>query len=255
MSFSVFMDPLNWSYRYYLIKAIDKVGFEGGWAPIIEKVHLLASTLTNGTFKVQEKICHLFYLHMLAEFGDFRHFSDPLTPPSDEIKAKIEAMRRSELRHDLILTNNHMRHNNYIMHHHNHRAMISDDIHWVRFQSAEKAEKPDHGGFLAHVTARAKNQPWFQLLSANGKGPIGVRNLAIDTILTRCISGVVATPMELIRDVFHLSVNLEMAQPEEKERAAIAGMRNYFVDELREHLEKDPEWEIVQQYVLGNASD
>jgi hypothetical protein len=56
---------------------------------------------------------------MVAEFGDFRHFPDPVTPPSPEIREKITKMRHAELRHDLIIAKNRLRYNNYILEHHN----------------------------------------------------------------------------------------------------------------------------------------
>jgi len=132
---------MNWAARYYLVKAIEKAGFENGWVPIIEKINLLCQTLQRTKFQANEKQCHLFYLQMLAEFGDFRRFSDPLTAPSPEIKAKIERMRRSELRHDLLITNNQMRYNNYILHHHRHALVTSQGLTWKRFPHDDTASR------------------------------------------------------------------------------------------------------------------
>jgi hypothetical protein len=95
---------LNWSFRFYLCQAIERLGFKQGWQPIIEHGNLLCATFQKGILAVNDRQCHLFYLQLLAEFGDFHRFCDPLTPPSPEIKSKIARMRRSELRHELMLT-------------------------------------------------------------------------------------------------------------------------------------------------------
>ena len=267
MSVVSFMDPLNWSFRYYLIKAIEKVGFENGWKPIIEKVDLLTKTLLKVPFSLEPEKCHLFYLQMLAEFGDFRRFSDPLTEPSQEIKDKIKRMRRAQLRHDLLITNNSLRYNNYILHHHNEKFTSSGAMKWTRFAEPEHEDK-GHEGFLAQICARARTQDWAANLpkvgkvgvkdskgALDGKGAIGLKDMSLDALLARCISGVIATPMELMRDVFHLIVNLEMEPPTEREKAAIEAMRSYFIGELRSRLEEDPTWAAVSKYIEGTDTE
>ena len=263
MSFYPYMDPLNWSFRYYLIVAIEKVGFENGWQPIIDKVNQLTTTLMNYPFNLKENHCHLFYLQMLAEFGDFRRLSDKLTEPSQEIKDKIKRMRRAELRHELLITNNQIRYNNYILHHQNAPITSCEKMTWKRFPGSQP-EPESQDGFLARLCARARTQDWAANLpklgksagkdskgALDGKGAIGLKDMSLDVLLSRCISGVVATPMELIRDVFHLIVNLEMEPPNERERAAIEAMRRYFVGELRSKLEEDPAWPNVARYIEG----
>jgi hypothetical protein len=61
--------------------------------------------------------------------------------------------------------------------------------------------------------------------------------------------------MEVARDIFHLLVNLSMAQLTEKERAALATMKVYFLDQLRPMLADDPMWERVGPYIEGTAVD
>lgn len=249
MSYCVYMDPINWSIRYYLIKAIDRVGFEGGWQPIIDSVNTLSTTLLGMPFKVNEKQCHLLYLQTLSEFGDFRKYSDELTPPSDEIKQKIEKMRRSELRHELIIANNQIRYNNFILKHHAHEPITCKDMKWQRFPG-ETEEEPE-SGILAHITVKAKTKDFFSSLPADGKGDVGLKNLTIDVILARCINGIVSTPMELMRDIFHLVVNLEISSITEREKTAVRLMKEYFLEELRPYLEEDPAWARIAPLLQG----
>jgi hypothetical protein len=252
MAFCGYMDPLNWSFRFYMCEAIDKLGFGQGWQPIIDYIHTLCSTLQNSTFNVTEHQCHLFYLQILAEFGDFRHFSDPLAPPSDEIKEKIIKMRRSELRHELILTNTQIRYNNYILKHHSAQPIKPEKMNWIRFQSQQ--EEFQESGVLAKILLRARTAEWFRNLPTNGKGPNGLKEMTIDVIFSRCLSGIVSTPMEVVRDVFHLIVNLSMAVLSEKEKVALTMMKNYFLEELRPLLEGDPLWAKVGPFVEGIAN-
>jgi hypothetical protein len=59
----------------------------------------------------------------------------------------------------------------------------------------------------------------------------------------------------LIRDLFHLLVNLSMSTLSEKENLAVAAMRSYFIEELRPYLDGDPQWEKVKRYVEGKHDD
>ena len=251
MTFCFYMDPLNWSFRYYLVKAIEKVGFDNGWGPIIEKVDLLSRTFIGCRFQVTERQCHLFYLQMLAEFGDFRRYSDPLTEPSQEIKDKIEKMRRSELRHELLIANNQIRYNNYILHHHKHAPITCEAMTWKRFPSeTPETEKTQNDCFLVKVASAAKTR--FDWCRADlFKGTIIQKDVSFDAILTRCINGVISTPMELMRDVFHLIVNLQLSEKQKDAKTHIEAVRRFFLEELRGKLEEDPAWEKVRGIIEG----
>lgn len=255
MTFCGYMDPLNWSFRFYLLESIERVGFDKGWEEIIKAVNQLSQTLLKIDFKVNEKQCHLFYLQMLAEFGDFRRFSDPLTPPSKEIRDRIRQMRRAELRHELIITNNQMRYNNLIIRHHGGKVNKNDTTTWKRFQTEEK--EPDSiPNILAHIASSIKNCGWFQdLPKANGKDQIGLKDMSIDRIIHRCVTGAVLTPLELVRDVFHLYVNLTLSNLTEKEADAVEQMRAFILEKLKPLLADDPQWERIQPYVEGTAGD
>lgn len=253
MAFCGFMDPLNWSFRYYLVEAIDKFGLENGWAPIIKAIDQVTQLLLNCHFPINETQCHVFYLQMLAEFGDFRRFQDPLTPPSQEIKDKIIKMRRSELRHELLLVNNSIRYNNYILKHHGAPIIRSDKMTWKRFESARRDVQ--HPNLLVHIALEARSLDWYKNLPLSGKGSFGIVDVTIDGVISRCVSGIVSTPMELLRDIIHLYTNLIVGNNSEKEKPYINGMKQYFIRELRKYLENDPSWYRIQKYVEDRDND
>jgi hypothetical protein len=250
--FCPYMDPLQWSWRYYLCQSIQKVGFEQGWGVIREHVKFLSQAFLGKDFPLTDSQCHLFYLQMLAEFGDFRSFSDPLEPPSPEILKKITRMRRSELRHELIMINTQVRYNNYILKHHG-QPITKPELHWRRSQP--RTEVSDEPGFLVHLIMQCKNADWAKALPGDGKGPYGLKNMTLDTILSRCVAGVVRTPMELMRDIFHYIVNTSLGKLQEPEVTALNVMRDYFVEKLRPHLQKEIAWERVGAFVQGTADD
>jgi hypothetical protein len=240
------MDPLQWCWRYYLCQAIEKVGFDQGWGAIREQVRILSQAFQKTDFTLNDTQCHLFYLQMLAEFGDFRSFSDELTPPSPEILAKITRMRRSELRHELIMTNNQMRYNNYILKHHG-QPITRPDLKWRRIESTgEITEEP---GFLVHIVAQCRLAEWYKLLPQEGKGPYGLKNMSMDAIMSRCIAGVVRTPMELMRDIFHFIVNVSLGKVSPGEQAALAQLREFAVEKLGPFLENDATWAKVRCFI------
>ncbi|OHT01011.1 hypothetical protein TRFO_07677 [Tritrichomonas foetus] len=258
MTFCGYMDPLNWSFRFYLLEAIEKVGFDEGWDAIIAHVNQLSLTLLKTEFKVNARQCHLFYLQMLAEFGDFRRFSDPLTLPSQEIKDRIRQMRRAELRHELIITNNQMRYNNHIIRHHGATPNKNEKFStfWKRFPTEVKTESPGPSpNILAHIASAAKTYDWFKNLPDNGRGSVGLKDMTIDHIISRCVTGAVVEPIELMRDIFHLIVNLSLSGMSEKEKVSVNLMKMYFLDQLKPLLADDPRWEKVRPYVEGNAPD
>lgn len=248
------MDPLNWSFRFYLLESIERVGFDKGWEEIIKAVNQLSLTLLNIPFNVTEKQCHLFYLQMLAEFGDFRRFSDPLTLPSKEIRDRIRQMRRAELRHEIIITNNQMRYNNLIIRHHGGQPSKYDTSTWKRFETEEK-EPSSIPNILAHIASSIKTCDWYKNLPNDGKGQVGLKDMAIDRIIYRCVTGAVVTPLELVRDIFHLIVNLSLSNMNEKEAEAVEQMRSFILERLRPQLKDDPQWERIRPYVEGTAGD
>jgi hypothetical protein len=77
--------------------------------------------------------------------------------------------------------------------------------------------------------------------------------MTVEVILSRCIAGTVSTPMEVVRDIFHLFVNLLMGKLLEKELVALTAMKGYFLDPLRPLLEADPLWARVGPFIEGNA--
>mgnify|MGYP001085206296 CR=1 FL=1 len=252
MTFCGYMDPLNWSFRFYLLESIERVGFDKGWEEIIKAVNQLSFTLLNIPFNVTPKQCHLFYLQMLAEFGDFRRFSDPLTLPSKEIRDRIRQMRRAELRHELIITNNQMRYNNYIIRHHGGNPTKNDNATWKRF-ATDDTKQQQTPSMLAHIASEIKTCDWYKNLPVDGKGQVGLKDMAIDRIIYRCVTGAVETPLELVRDIFHLIVNLELSNMTEKEKGAVQQMRAFILERLRPQLDDDPQWERIRPYVEGTA--
>ena len=162
MTFCEYMDPINWAHRFYLIEAIEACGFEKGWEPIIEKIQLLVTTLLPGqNFTYTPSMCHLWYLQVLAEFGDFRKLSDPLTPPSKEIIDKIKRMRRSQLRHELSMTNSQIRYHNYILKHHNEEP-TNQVLKWVRFSGVEERSAELDINPLIQICLDIKETDWYQ---------------------------------------------------------------------------------------------
>lgn len=259
MAFCGYMDPLNWTYRFYLLESIEKAGFEKGWEEIISCMNKLTTTLLNTPFTITPKQCHLFYLQMLAEFGDFRSYSDPLALPSKEIRDKIRQMRRAELRHELIMANNQIRYNNCLIRHHGGNLKVKsenphDTLQWLTFAKEEDNPQPITD-VLSHVAASIKTCDFFKHLPRDAKGTIGLKDMTIDNIVYRCVTGVVSTPMDLIRDIFHLCVNLYLSNMSEKEKNAVAQMKMYVLNQLSPYLNGDPEWERVRGYVEGVGAD
>ena len=154
------------------------------------------------------------------------------------------------------MTNNIIRYNNYIIRHHGSTPNKNEKFAttWRRFPT-EVEEKGNEPNILAHIASAAKTYDWFKLLPNNGRGTLGLMDMTIDHIISRCVTGAVATPLELIRDIFHLIVNLTLSPMNEKEKNAVAAMRAYFLDQLRPLLKDDPKWEKIRPYVEGTAPD
>ena len=248
MNFSTFLDPLNWSFRYYLIEAIEATEFdqnnpEGSWQQIIEKVQFLSRSFLEIDFKIDVNDCKLMYLQLLAEFGDFRSLADPFSPPSEEIKAKIREMRRSELRHQLLITNNQIRYNNYVLKHHKMQAVSQKNMKWIRAYNPNEEHKNENEiqNILSQIVIASKSEEWFSNLPQNGKGSIGLKDMCIDNIITRTINGIVTTPIELLRDIVHLVTNLylDAYQLTDKQKEAIQKMNDFFVSHLKPYIIDD----------------
>ena len=248
MSLSVFMDPLDWSYRYYLIQSIQKCGFENGWEPIISHVNILTTTFLKKEFNVSPKQCHLFYLQLLAEFGDFRYYSDPLTLPSPEIIQKVTEMRQSQLRHELLLANNKIRYNNFILKHHNQEPVVPNfKMPWLRCKKEENQDliNPNE---LVSIVISAKDQDWYNTyfdskseFYVDAKGKYGKVDCSIDNILSRCVSGLITTPFELMRDIQNLVVNLSFDE-NPNVIVAVHQMEQFFFEKLTPLLQDNPKW-------------
>ena len=245
------MDPLNWSYRYYLIQAILKCGFENGWEPIIAHVNILTTTFLNISFTLRPKQCHLFYLQLLAEFGDFRYYTDPLTPPSPEIIQKVTEMRQSQLRHELLITNNQLRYNNYILKHHNQELDIpSFQMPWLRCKK-EEDQNMLNPNELVSIVISAKEQDWYNIyfdpksdLYIDPKGKYGKIDCSIDNIISKCVSGLITNPLELMRDIQNLVVNLSFEE-NPKVIDAVSQMENFFFQKLTPLLQDNPKWQRI----------
>ncbi|EAX94755.1 hypothetical protein TVAG_346180 [Trichomonas vaginalis G3] len=250
MTFCAYMDPLNWAHRMYLIEAIDECGFENGWEPIIQKIQLLCSTFMpeqGSTFNLSPDNCNLWYLQVLAEFGDFRRLSDPLTPPSQEIKDKIKAMRRSQLRHELLLVNNQLRYNNYILKHHHDNPIIAQDLQWVRFNTEPKAQPQIINNLLVETCIKVNESEWFKVLPTQGLQ--GKKLLSMNDVLARCISGAVTDALEFVRDIIQIHTNYSICTLSDREKNANNHLRTYCIDAVRPLLEKDPRWQRIKEFV------
>lgn len=250
MTFCSYMDPLNWAHRMYLIQAIDACGLENGWEPIIQKIQLLCSTFmpeAGASFNLNPDACHLWYLQVLAEFGDFRRISDPLTPPSQEIKDKIKAMRRSQLRHELLLVNNQLRYNNYILKHHQENPTLTNDLQWVRFNAEPKPQPPIINNLLVKTCLDVNEMDFLKILPKQGLQ--GKKQLTMDDVLVRCISGAVSDAIEFIRDIIQIHTNYSICTLTDREKNANNQLRQFCIDAVRPLLEKDPRWERIREFV------
>ncbi|KAH0788807.1 hypothetical protein GPJ56_007489 [Histomonas meleagridis] len=243
------MDPLNWSFRFYLIEAIDYVGFDQenpteSWEKILQKLKEFTNAFLGHDIQIDSNQCHLFYLQMLAEFGDFRSLSDPFTYPSEDIKEKIKRLRRAELRQQLLIVNNQIRFNNYVRKHHNHEPISQSDMRWLRFKEEPELPEEQQVSILPQIAVAAKSEKWYQTLPINGKGPLGLKDMSIDNIISRIMCGFVTTPMELLRDVLHLITNLclDTHSLTEKEKESIQQMKEFFIEKLRPYLMNDPKY-------------
>ena len=245
--FNQLIDPMNWSFRYYLIASIDECGFEEGWAPIIKKFELLCKTLLKFPLQISEKKIHLFYLQILAEFGDFRSFSDPLTPPSQEIKDKIIQMRRSQIRHELLITNNQMRFNNYILMHHQKEHKYDYSLKWYRLPDEMAVRESVPPNPFVQIFTLAENKKWYDVCKKASS--IGKQDISIKTVAARCINGTVTNSLELLRDIIHIYANITLASVSINDKAAFLEMKMFFIEQLNSYLEKDPRWDRIKQFI------
>ena len=247
MSLSSLMDPINWAHRFYFITAIEKCGFENGWGPIIEKTDFLTNAFLKTKFTLTETQCHTFYLQILAEFGDFRTYSDILTFPSQEIKDKIQKMRRSQLRHELLLTNNQIRYNNYVLQHNGIPIKLDCHMNWHRYPT-ENFIQPDPPNIFVNLISIAPEIPFFPYEIKENL--IIKKKMSFDIIISRCVNGAVSNAMELLRDIIHLYTNLILSPLNENELIAVKQMKNYYIDILLPYLEKDQRWDQIKDFII-----
>lgn len=231
-----------------MIEAIENTEFdlnnpEESWKQIIQKIQFLSHHFLETDFQITVDQCHLLYLQILAEFGDFRSLADPFSPPSEEIKAKIREMRRSELRHQLLITNNKIRYNNYVLRHHKAQPISQNSIKWVRAytQNEEHNKENEMQNVLSQIVIASKSEEWYPNLPQEGKGSLGLKDMSIDNIISRTINGFVTTPLELLRDVMHLVTNLylDSFQLSEKQKDALLKMNDFFLKQLKPYLMSD----------------
>lgn len=243
------MDPLNWAHRFYLIESIHKCGFGDGWPPIIDCVNQLSQIFLGIPFKVTEIQCHTFYLQILAEFGDFRRYDDPLTYPAPGVREKIHEMRCSQLRTELIKLNNQIRYNNIIIKENNDVPMYDPTrMRWIRFPK-EPSSMPNPNP-LVLITSRVKSAGWFRMLPESTTGEYGKVHMSIDIIIQRCVTGKNENAMDLLRDLVHLTTNWTIGTNlSENEKRAIKEMMKYFTSELRMYLINDPRWDSVRRHL------
>lgn len=245
------MDPLNWAHRWYLIQAIQECGFEGGWQPIIEKIQQLCSTLLppqTPAFNYSPNDCHIWYLQVLAEFGDFRKLSDPLTPPSQEIIDKIKRMRRSQLRHELLITNNQIRYNNYILKHHKEEVKLHPKLSWVRFNTADSSSPPTVPNPLVQICIDLKERDWYNALPT--KGLQGKKVLNLEDVLGRCISGVITEPLEFVRDIIHMYTDYSICSLSEREKTAVEKLKHDALQMIEPYIKDDERWNRIREFVV-----
>ena len=251
MSFCEYMDPTDWAHRFYLIESIKECGFDNGWEPIIEKFKLLCSTLQPGQssqFSFTPQNFHLWYLQILAEFGDFRKLSDPLTPPSQEIIDQIKRMRRSQLRHELLIINNQVRYNNYILKHHGEQPNLGYNLHWTRFNVPQQPPPPVICNPLVQICIDLKEKDYHNVLQSSNLS--GKKLLKPDDILGRCMSGVVSTPLELLRDILQMHTYFMISSPSEREKNAVDLFKRDALEHLIPLLEQDERWIRIREFVL-----
>ena len=251
MTFCEFMDPINWAHRFYLIECIKECGFENGWEPIMEKFKQLCATLQpghNSQFNSTPQFFHLWYLQILAEFGDFRKLSDPLTPPSQEIIDKIKRMRRSQLRHELLIANNQIRYNNYLLKHHNEKPLINLQLEWTRFDTAPVEAPQVVCSPLVQVCIDLKEKDYHDLLQK--LNPQGKKIMKPDDILGRCINGVISDPLELLRDILMTYTYFTIGQLSEKERIAVNQFKQDALELLEPLLADDERWARIREFVV-----
>lgn len=248
MTLSPYMDPLNWAHRFYLIQSIKKCGFDGGWEPIIQHVKTLTQTFLHSDFNITPNECHLFYLQILAEFGIYKYFSDPLIFPPDNIVNKITEMRQSQLRHELLLVNNQIRYNNYILKHHKAEMIIPKDLKWVR-TDADTPTPLFHQNQLVSIFISAKTEQWYSIINQeDSRGKYGKINRSLDSIFSRYISGVTTTPIEVLRDVELFVTNLRLDGKPDIQRG-IDQMEHYFLEKLAPFLEDNSQWKKLQTII------
>ena len=251
MSFCEYMDPINWAHRFYLIECIKECGFEGGWEPIIEKFKTLCATLQPGQssqFSYTPQNFHIWYLQILAEFGDFRKLSDPLTPPSQEIIDEIKRMRRSQLRHELLITNNQIRYNNYILKHHNEQPFLDYPLKWTRFNVPQEPPAPVVCNPLVQICIELKEKDSHDLLQKSNV--TGKKLLKPDDILGRCMNGVISDPLELLRDIIQMHTYFTISSLSEREKNAVEQFKLDALQLLMPLLEKDERWIRIRDFVI-----
>lgn len=248
---SDYIDPLNWSHRYYLVEAIKIYGFDGPdpWTPIIDYISKCTKALLGMDFNITPEDCHLFYLYTLAEFGDFRSLEDPLTPPPEHIFNEIKRMRISQLRQELLIVNNTIKYNNCILEKHKER-IDPPDVRWVRFNTPQEpiVDAPvDHVSPFVKICLDLKEE-LRDLPSNEGSGR---REMNLDIIISRCVSGVVKDPLEFVRDIYHLYTNYCTGTLSEKERNAVEELKRSAIRRVEDLglLSNNYEWERVREYI------